>query len=143
MLTVGQRARRLSRMRRRSPKQPAPEGFLRLLRRGMEKRGKSLNQVAEEAGISPAFLSRILNQQRGLPSNKVIVRLAQVLDLQPRERLLIEAGRVPEDLKPTLLRVKVPDLLRALGKLSDSEQQELLRTVQGLILKQRRGGKRS
>ena len=109
----------------------------------MEKRGKSLNQVAEEAGISPAFLSRILNQQRGLPSNKVIVRLAQVLDLQPRERLLIEAGRVPEDLKPTLLRVKVPDLLRALGKLSDSEQQELLRTVQGLILKQRRGGKRS
>jgi transcriptional regulator with XRE-family HTH domain len=120
----------------------APEGFIRLLRQGMEKRKISLNQLAERAGISPAFVSRIMNKQRGLPSDKVILRLAQVLDLQPHERLLIEAGRIPEELKPALSQPRVPELLRAVGKLSDTDQQELLQTVKALALRQRNRGKR-
>ncbi len=120
----------------RRPKHPAPEGFLQLLREGMEKRKISLNQLAERAGISPAFLSRILNKQRGLPSNKAILSLARVLDLQPAERLLIEAGRMPEDLKPMLSQPHMPELLRAAGKLSENERQQLLNTMQGLALRQ-------
>src|SRR5574340_351481 len=100
---------------RRRPKHVAPEGFINLLREGMERRRISLNQLAEQVVVSPAFLSRILNKKRGLPSDRTISRLAQVLDLQPSERLLIEAGRIPEELKPSLSRPQIPELLRASG----------------------------
>ena len=120
----------------RRPKNVAPDGFIRLLRTGMEHRRISLNQLAEQAGFSPAFLSRILNRQRGLPSDKTILRLAQVLGLEPRERLLIEAGRIPEELKPALSQPQMPELLRSAGKLSETDLQEVLSTVKGLALKQ-------
>lgn len=123
---------------RRPPKLPAPAGFIKMLREGMKKRRISLNQLAEKAGVSPAFLSRILNKERGLPSDKAILRFAEVLDLQPPERLLIEAGRIPEELKPTLSQPGIPELLRAVGKLSETEQEEVRKTVEALALKQRR-----
>jgi transcriptional regulator with XRE-family HTH domain len=116
---------------RRAPKHVAPEGFINLLREGMENRKISLNQLAERAGFSPAFLSRILNKQRGLPSDKTILRLAQELDLEPRERLLIEAGRIPEELKQPLNRPEIPALLRVTGKLSDTDLQEVIKIGDG------------
>ena len=127
---------------RRPPKLPAPAGFIKVLREGMNRRKISLNQLAEKAGLSPAFLSRILNKERGLPSDKAILRLAEVLDLQPPERLLIEAGRIPEEMKPALSQPRIPELLRAVGKLSETEQQELLKMAEALAVKQhRRRGK--
>ena len=119
---------------RHRPKHPAPESFLQLLRQGMEKRKISLNQLAERARISPAFVSRILNKERGLPSDKAILRLARVLDLQPAERLLIAAGRIPEELKPVLSQEHMPELLRAAGDLNENERKQLLETIQGLAL---------
>jgi transcriptional regulator with XRE-family HTH domain len=107
----------------------------------MEQRKISLNQLAERARVSPAFLSRIINKQRGLPSDEAILRLAKVLDLEPAERLLIEAGRIPEELRPALTQPRIPELLRAAGKLSETDQQHLLQTVRALALKQRRNGK--
>ena len=104
----------------------------------MNRRKISLNQLAEKAGVSPAFLSRILNKERGLPSDKAILRLAEVLDLQPPERLLIEAGRIPEEMKPALSQPRIPELLRAAGKLSETEQQVLVKTAEALALKQHR-----
>jgi transcriptional regulator with XRE-family HTH domain len=104
----------------------------------METRGISLNQVAERAGFSPAFLSRILNRQRGLPSDKTILRLAQVLDLEPPERLLIEAGRIPEELQSALSQPQMPELLRAAGDLSEADMQDLMNTIRGLALKRHR-----
>jgi transcriptional regulator with XRE-family HTH domain len=117
-------------------KTPAPEGFITMLQELMAKRKISLNQLAKRAGISPAFLSRILNRERSLPSDKAILKLAEILDLEPAERLLIEAGRIPEDLKPTLSRPLMPMLLRATGKLSETEFQELVRTAEAIVLKQ-------
>jgi transcriptional regulator with XRE-family HTH domain len=134
---VGNKEGKLAGMRP-PPKLPAPAGFIKMLREGMKRRKISLNQLAEKAGVSPAYLSRILNKERGLPSDKAILRLAEVLDLQPRERLLIEAGRVPADLKPFLSQPRVPALLRAVGKLSETEQEEVLKTVEALALKQHR-----
>ena len=97
----------------------------------------SLNQLADRSGVSPAFLSRILNRQRGLPSDKTILRLAQVLDLEPPERLLIEAGRIPEELKALMLsQPQIPELLRATGELSEADLQEVLKTVKSLALRQ-------
>jgi transcriptional regulator with XRE-family HTH domain len=124
-------------------KHEAPEGFVTLLREGMEKRRISLNRLAEQAGVSPAFLSRILNRKRGLPSDRTILRLAQVLDLEPRERLLIEAGRIPEELKPMLSRPQIPELLRATGELSETELLEVQKTVEGLILQKYNNRKRT
>lgn len=109
----------------------------------MKTRKISLNQLAERAGFSPAFLSRILNKQRGLPSDKTILRLAQELDLEPRERLLIEAGRIPEELRRPLNRPEIPALLRVTGKLSQTDLQEVIKTAEALALKRRQGRKRS
>lgn len=140
-LTLGQWIDTI-RLVRKSPKRTVPEGFIRLLRESMEKRKISLNQLAGRAGMSPAFLSRIMNRQRGLPSDEAILRLARVLDLQPNERLLIEAGRVPDGLMFVLNQPQVPELLRVAGKLSETEQQELLKTAKALALRRRRGGKK-
>jgi transcriptional regulator with XRE-family HTH domain len=141
-LTAGQRQDKVGSMRR-APKHPAPEGFINLLQEGMKTRKISLNQLAERAGFSPAFLSRILNKQRGLPSDKTILRLAQELDLEPRERLLIEAGRIPEELKRPLNRPEIPALLRATGKLSETDLQEVIKAVEALVLKRQRGRRRT
>ena len=104
----------------------------------MEERDISLNQLAGRAGVSPAFLSRILNRKRGLPSDKTILQLAQVLDVQPRELLLIEAGRIPEELRSTLNRPLVPELLRVTGKLSETELQRVIKTAHSIALKKHR-----
>jgi len=123
---------------RRRPMQVAPEGFIRLVHAAMEQRRISLNQLAERADFSPAFLSRILNRERGLPSDKTILRMARVLDLAPPERLLVEAGRIPEELRPALSQPRMPELLRAAGELSETEFQDVLKTVNSLILKRQR-----
>jgi transcriptional regulator with XRE-family HTH domain len=109
----------------------------------MEGRKISLNQLAERAHVSPAFLSRILNRQRGLPSDKAILRLAQVLDLEPPERALLAAGRIPEELRPMLSNPQIPMLLRVTGKLSAADLQAVLKTAQSLALKQHSKRKRT
>jgi transcriptional regulator with XRE-family HTH domain len=128
---------------RRRPRDVASEGFINLLREGMKRREISLNQLAYRTGVSPAFLSRILNKERGLPSDKIILRLAKLLDLEPQERLLIEAGRVPEELRPMLSQPQIPELLRAADKLSETELEQLVKTVEALALKQHHSRKRT
>lgn len=121
----------------------APEGFVTMFRNAMAKRNISLNQLAARGGISPASLSRILNRERSLPSDKTILRLARILDLEPAEQLLIEASRVPEELKATLGRPQIPALLRATGTLSESDMQKLVRIAQSLADRQRRKRKQN
>ena len=137
LLTLSQRAIKVDAMRRRM-KDPAPEGFVTRLRELMVERKISLNQLAQRAGISPAFLSRILNQERSLPSDKTITKLAEILRLEPSEQLLFRAGRIPEELKPTMSRPLTPILLRATGNLSETDMQEVLEVAQRLASKQRR-----
>jgi transcriptional regulator with XRE-family HTH domain len=98
----------------------------------MEERKISLNQLAERAQLSPASLSRILNRQRGLPSDKTILRLAEVLDFRPPERALIAAGRIPGELTPMLSNPQIPALLRATGKLSDTGLREIIKIAESL-----------
>ncbi len=128
---------------RQRERQTAPVGFINLVREAMRTWGLSLNQLAARAKLSPAFLSRILNGKRGLPSDGTILRLAKVLDLQPPERLLIEAGRIPEELRPVLGRTQMPELLRATGTLTETDLQQVLKTVQALALKRHRAKRRT
>lgn len=108
-----------------------------MVREGLEKRKISLNQLAKRVGISAAFLSRILGRERSLPSDKMILRIARILDIEPAERLLIEAGRISEELRSTLGRPLVPALLRATGELSETEMQEVINAAEEIALKQR------
>jgi transcriptional regulator with XRE-family HTH domain len=118
-------------------KRLAPEGFITLVQEAMAKRKISLNQLAKRGGISAAFLSRILSRERSLPSDKAILRIARILDIAPAERLLIEAGRISEELKSTLGRPLMPELLRATGDLSETEMRDVLKAVEAIALKQR------
>jgi transcriptional regulator with XRE-family HTH domain len=117
----------------RRTKHQAPEGFVMLVREAMATRRISLNQLAKRGGISAAFLSRVLNGERSLPSDRKILRLARILDLAPAEQLLVAAGLIPAGLK-----LVMPALLRATDDLSATEIQELMRTVEAVALKQRR-----
>ncbi len=81
-----------------------PQGFRDLIKRQMEKVNVSLRTVASEVGVSPAYLSRLLSGERGLPpDDTLILKLADVLQIVPPERLLVEAKRVPDTLLPALL----------------------------------------
>lgn len=124
---------------RRRLKDEAPDGFIRTLREKMASKPISLNQLAERAGCSPPFLSRILNRQRGLPSDKTILKLADVLDIEPREALLIEAGRIPDgDFQTAMSKPHMAELLRAAGDLTEEDRHKVLTTIRGLALKHRR-----
>ncbi len=81
-----------------------PQGFRDLIKKRMEVINLSLRTVASEVGVSPAYLSRVLSGERGLPpDDTLILKLADVLQIVPPERLLVEAKRVPDTLLPALL----------------------------------------
>lgn len=81
-----------------------PQGFRDLIKKRMEQVNLSLRTVASEVGVSPAYLSRLLSGERGLPpDDTLILKLADVLQIVPPDRLLVEAKRVPDTLLPALL----------------------------------------
>lgn len=108
-----------------------PEGFCSLVWEQMDKTGLSLRTVAAEAGISPAYLSRLLSRERGLPpDDEMILRLANVLRIDPPELLLVEAKRVPDAL--------LPALLSAHHATSKAQIEQAMKKLQALILAQRK-----
>ncbi len=76
--------------------------------------------------MDPATLSRILSKQQNLPANEVILRLAEVLEIQPPEVLLIDAGRVPGN------RPQMTPLLRAASELTAGELKQVLKVARDL-----------
>ena len=108
-----------------------PHGFRTLVKRQMETVNLSLRTVASEAGISPAYLSRLLSGERGLPpDDTLILKLAEVLRVDPPERLLVEAKRVPDLL--------LPALLSAHEAVSRADLKEAMKQLQAVILNQRK-----
>ena len=78
----------------------APELFVRLLRKNIAASGLSLREIGRQAGVSTAYMSRLVNKQRGLPADETIIRLEEVLDIQPRGQLFDTAVIViPRDPK--------------------------------------------
>lgn len=108
-----------------------PDGFRSLVREQMDKTGLSLRTVAAEAGMSPAYLSRLLSRERGLPpDDELILNLAKVLQIDPPELLLVEAKRVPDAL--------LPALLSAHQATSKAQIEHAMKKLQAVILAQRR-----
>lgn len=108
-----------------------PQGFRDLVKKHMEKVNQSLRTVASEVGVSPAYLSRLLSGERGLPpDDTLILKLAEVLCIEPPERLLVEAKRVPDLL--------LPALLSAHQAASKEDLEDAMKQLKAVILSQRK-----
>jgi len=88
------------------------ESFSRFLRETRQARGLSIRQLARIAGVSNAYLSQVETGARGVPSPRILRRLARPLAVTPTRLLemagYMNAGQVEEDRRTcdleTLLR---------------------------------------
>jgi transcriptional regulator with XRE-family HTH domain len=116
--------------------------FGALLRSLRVRSGLSQNQLARRAGVDPAYVNRLERASptsSSLPSRKVVLALADTLDVGPvdGERLLVAAGLCPESI------VRLGGWDASLGDIADvladsrlshddrAELRELLRIVAG------------
>jgi transcriptional regulator with XRE-family HTH domain len=63
----------------------------------MHGEGLTTCELAEKAGISPSYLSRILSNDRALPSDEVVLKIGKILGFNPPEALLVDINRIPDD----------------------------------------------
>ena len=113
----------------------APDRFVRLLRLALASQPLSLRKVAEKAGISPAYLSRLVNGERGLPTNDTIIaKLEEVLDFQPGK--LFDAAERPDLTAKTFLKKpQARPMMRSLAPLSDADLAKVLKVAEDLAKK--------
>ncbi|MEK5586592.1 helix-turn-helix transcriptional regulator [Paenibacillus sp. FSL P2-0536] len=63
----------------------------------------SQGELAEMANIKAPYLSKIETGKEPAPSEEILIRLAHVLEEDPY-RMIIKAGRIPNDFKNVILR---------------------------------------
>ena len=102
---------------------------LRQLRRAQ---GLDQRRLAARVGIDFTYLSKIENGRMLPPSAETIVKLAQALQADADELLLL-ANKVPEDLTPVITQSpRWPAFLRSIRDLTDDELQELSTYAQAI-----------
>lgn len=112
----------------------APDPFIRLLSRAIEKQGLSLRDVASKAGVSIAYLSRLLGKQRGLPAKKTIEKFEKVLEIEPGR--LFDAAGLHDALASKVFKNEGARLfLRSMEHLSDEERAKVLQQAVQLAKK--------
>lgn len=114
---------------------PAPDRFVRLLRKALGGSGISLREAARRAGISPAYLSRLINGERGAPANETITRLEDALGIEPRGQLFDAAGRQDQVVSRVLTKDNQRILMRSLAPLSQDEFAKVLKVAERLARK--------
>jgi transcriptional regulator with XRE-family HTH domain len=114
------------------PSNSAPAEFIRLLKQSINRSGLRPSEVAMQADISPAHLSRVLNGERGVPAIGIITRLEEIFDIQPRGQLFDAAGLHDPVVSKVLKKSKGRLLLRALVPLTDEETVIILSVAEGL-----------
>lgn len=110
----------------------APPEFIRLLEQGIRDSGLTKAQVAFKADISPAYLSRLLHGVRGVPADSILVRLEDVLDLDPRGQLFDAAGRHDTVVRRVLGKSTGRVLMRKLAPLNDEDMSTILNVAEAL-----------
>ncbi|HZM06212.1 MAG TPA: helix-turn-helix transcriptional regulator [Candidatus Saccharimonadales bacterium] len=109
----------------------APPEFIRLLEQAIRSSGLTKAEVAFKADISPAYLSRLLHGERGVPADTIVSRLEDVLDVQPRGQLFDAAGRHDAVVSKVLKKPNARVLMRSLGPLTDDEMAIVLSVAAG------------
>ncbi|MCX6896218.1 MAG: helix-turn-helix transcriptional regulator [Verrucomicrobia bacterium] len=113
----------------------APQEFIRLLEHGIRHSGLTKAEVAFKAEISPAYLSRLLNGERGVPADSIIVRLEAVLNIEPRGQLFDAAGRHDAVVGKVLQKEQGRVLMRNLAPLTDEDLGTVLSVAAALAKK--------
>ena len=112
----------------------APDQFIRLLDRSIEEQGLSLREVARLAGVSIAYLSRLLSKQRGLPAKKTIEKFEKVLEIEPGR--LFDAAGLHDALASKVFKNEgARRFLRSIEHLSDEERAKVLQEAVALAKK--------
>lgn len=93
-------------------------------------RSYSLRQVAQRAGLEPAYLSKIEREVTPPPSEAAIGRLGRELG-EDRDLLLAMAGKVSNDLREIIIRRPrlFADLIRQLKEVPDHAVLRVIREV--------------
>jgi transcriptional regulator with XRE-family HTH domain len=117
----------------------APERFISLLKKAMnEHRDKlSLRQVAVRADISPAYLSLLLNGERGVPSNDAIDRLERVLNITEGD-LFKSAGRPNDQALEFFRKDEAGLIVQTLAEVPTNKLSDVLKMIEKFAKKQRR-----
>ncbi|GEM_PF-4295660 len=87
------------------------DSFNKKLRELRERAGLSQSEVAERVGVSFTYLSKIETGVKPPPSEKVILKLAEVLNCD-KDDLMASAGKVPSDVARILKNREVRQSLR-------------------------------
>jgi transcriptional regulator with XRE-family HTH domain len=115
-----------------------PAGFRQLVKDRMHQQRLTLRDLAEATDISPAYLCRILQDERGLPpENDTILRMAKALGIHPPELLLVEANRVEPWMKEGVMI-----LLSATTAKTTAEKEQAIKKVQAFLLSRKAKGSR-
>ena len=104
-------------------------------------KGWSLRGLAEKVGVGFTYLSRVQNEKLNFgdyPSNALIHRLADALDADEEELLLL-AKRIPEPVKQRVLQR--PDAFRAFAACDDATLDKLMTQI-GELPRPRKATKR-
>jgi len=103
--------------------------------------GLSQRKLAEKVNINFTYLSKIETGKMSPPAQDTIQRLAEALDADADE-LLVIAGRVPDDVKDVVTGSReLPAFLREIQDLDQEEIEELKQKAQEI--KRQRGEKKN
>lgn len=113
----------------------APDPFVRQLRKAIAGQGLSLREIGRRIGVSTAYMSRLVNKQRGLPTDQdagrdMITKLEEVLDIQPRGLLFDAAGIHDSVASKVLNRDGARILMRTLARLTDEEMAQVQKVAE-------------
>ena len=109
----------------------APDRFIRLLDKSIEKQGLSLRDAASKVGVSIAYLSRLLSKQRGLPADKTIKKFEQVLEIKSGR--LFDAAQRHDPLAVRIFKNETArSLVNACENLTDEQIDKVLKEAERL-----------
>lgn len=120
----------------------APKRFIQVLKKALDEHPEklSLRQVARRADISVSYLSLLLNDERGVPSNEAITQLERVLRIPEGE--LFQAAERPNDQALEFFRKdEAGSILRTLAPLPNDQLAAVHKLIENFVQKQRRKGK--
>lgn len=106
--------------------------FVRKRREELRKtdRAYSVRKVAERIEVQPSYLSKVERGEVAPPSEATIVKLAEVIDVDP-DVLLAMAGKVSSDLREAIRKRPqlFAELIRGLKDMPDHAVLRLVREV--------------
>jgi transcriptional regulator with XRE-family HTH domain len=98
----------------------APDPFVSLLRKTIASEGISLREIGRRIGASTAYMSRLVNKQRGLPADKTIKKMEKALNIE-QGALFAAAGRHDAIVAKVFKNAKTRQLIRSLEPLTEEQ----------------------